>query len=216
MIIRFILVTIFTLYLFSGFAQKPAWVDNFSKGTLELKYWTIIPRGQSQWDKYMSSDPKLYRFKLGSIGLGVSSEDGIKTSGIYTRGKIHFRYGRLEIKAKIECAQGVWPAIWMKPVDDIKTPYGGELDIMEHLNHDQFVYQTVHSGYTHENKYRKRQNRGRQNYVKTPVDIKKYNIYAVEHHRDYIAFFLNGVETLRYNRKKAIRITNGPLIEIIS
>lgn len=188
-------VILLSLALCPAFAQKPSWTDNFRKRKIDTDYWSIIPRGLSQWDMFMSDASELYKFKWGTLQLGVFNSDGLITGGIYTKGKVHFGYGRLEIKAKIESAQGVWPAIWMKPVDDIKTPYGGEIDIMEHLNHDDFIYQTIHTGYTYETK-----NKDQVNSIKVSIKVKEFNIYAVEHRRDYIAFYVNGVETLRYSR----------------
>ena len=47
--------------------------------------------------------------------------------------------------ARFDCVQGVWPAIWMMPKSDsIGWPVGGEIDIMEHLNYEGRVYQTIH------------------------------------------------------------------------
>ena len=37
----------------------------------------------------------------------------------------------------------------MLPDAEIKWPEGGEIDIMEHLNHDTIAYQTIHTYYTH-------------------------------------------------------------------
>ena len=64
------------------------------------------------------------------------------TGGIYTKGKKAFSNGRLEIRAKLNGARGEWPAIWMLPID-APWPMGGEIDIMERLNHDTIAYQTI-------------------------------------------------------------------------
>ena len=70
-----------------------------------------------------------------------------------------FQYGKIEIRAKLESAQGAWPAIWMlaeqKKYGDY--PRNGEIDIMEHLNYDTIIYQTTHSYYTLELKQKKNQ-----------------------------------------------------------
>ena len=39
------------------------------------------------------------------------------TGGIYTKDKVSFTNGRLEIRAKLPDAQGAWPAIWLLPTD---------------------------------------------------------------------------------------------------
>ena len=52
---------------------------------------------------------------------------------IRTRGRGDFRFGRIEVRAKMPAGQGIWPAVWMLPTD---SPYGGwaaggEIDLLE-------------------------------------------------------------------------------------
>ena len=53
-----------------------------------------------------------------------------------TRGKASWRYGRIEIRAKLPAGQGTWPAIWMLPEDKSLGPWAasGEIDILEAVN----------------------------------------------------------------------------------
>lgn len=54
------------------------------------------------------------------------------TSGrLYTRGKFEFTYGFVEVRAKLPCGPGTWPAIWMLGTSQ-GWPEQGEIDIMEH------------------------------------------------------------------------------------
>lgn len=52
------------------------------------------------------------------------------SSSIHTRGKFHFQYGVVEVRAKIDSAKGMWPAIWTLGVNN-PWPSNGEIDIME-------------------------------------------------------------------------------------
>lgn len=56
-------------------------------------------------------------------------------------------YGFFEIRAKLPCGRGTWPAIWMLPEDpNVKWPAGGEIDIMEHVGFEPgTVHQTIHT-----------------------------------------------------------------------
>ena len=47
------------------------------------------------------------------------------------RGKAAWTYGKIEVRAKLPQGQGIWPAIWMLPVDMKQWPDDGEIDIME-------------------------------------------------------------------------------------
>lgn len=59
------------------------------------------------------------------------------TSGkVRTRGLAAWRYGRIEIRAKLPAGQGSWPAVWMMPAGDVYGgwPQSGEIDIIEAVN----------------------------------------------------------------------------------
>lgn len=65
-----------------------------------------------------------------------TSTRNYSSARLVTRGKAAWRYGRIEVRARLPRGQGVWPAIWMLPES---TPYGGwaasgEIDIMEAVN----------------------------------------------------------------------------------
>jgi beta-glucanase (GH16 family) len=59
------------------------------------------------------------------------------TSGkVRTIGLHAWRYGRIEVRAKVPAGQGTWPAIWMMPQDNAygRWPRSGEIDILEAVN----------------------------------------------------------------------------------
>jgi beta-glucanase (GH16 family) len=53
------------------------------------------------------------------------------SSSINTRGKFQFQYGIMEVRAKIDTASGIWPAIWTLGVSR-PWPANGEIDVMEY------------------------------------------------------------------------------------
>ena len=178
------------------------WEENFNqKSTFDGKTWSKIPRGTSDWDKYMTDFDSCYAMRDGKLVLrgiqntSVSTDTArFLTGGVYTKGKISFGPGRVEIRAKLNGAKGAWPAFWMLP-ENGKWPDGGEIDIMERLSFDTFAYQTVHSHYTYTLK------------IKDPkqsatgaIDPDGFNTYAVEKHRDSLVFFINNRKTFTYPR----------------
>jgi len=69
----------------------------------------------------------------------------------YTSAKIFSKgagwtYGFYEIRARLPCAPGTWPAIWMLPVDLKKWPDDGEIDIMEQVGAEpNLIYSSLHT-----------------------------------------------------------------------
>ncbi len=64
---------------------------------------------------------------------------------LITRGKAEWTYGFFEIRAKVACGKGTWPAIWMLGSQG-DWPAGGELDILEYIGHQPGrVFSTVHT-----------------------------------------------------------------------
>jgi len=65
---------------------------------------------------------------------------------LLTRGKASWTYGFFEIRAKLPCGLGTWPAIWMLGTKGA-WPEDGEIDIMEHVGKNKG--QILGSAYTH-------------------------------------------------------------------
>lgn len=187
------------------FAQQPQykliWKENFRGKKINDKYWTKIPRGGSDWDRHMSSHPSLYEVNksnmilYGVVNDGIAPEDSARyiTGGVYTKDKKTITYGKVEVKARLQGAKGAWPAIWMLP-NEGKWPDGGEIDIMERLNHDSIAYQTVHSYYTFVLKHKDNPKQGGIG----KIDPDGYNVYAVEILPDSLVFSINGNHTFTY------------------
>lgn len=108
-----------------------------------------------------------------------------KTKGDWT-------YGRIEVRAQLPSGRGTWPAIWMLPTN---SSYGnggwpdtGEIDIMEHVGHDQgSVHATIHTdAYNHLN--------GTQRGGSTEVSdaSEALHVYAVEWTPNRMVFSVDG------------------------
>ena len=71
------------------------------------------------------------------------------SSRLLTKGLSEWTYGFFEVRAKLPCGKGSWPAIWMLN-SAVDWPRGGELDIMEHVGRQPGrVLSTVHTGAAH-------------------------------------------------------------------
>ena len=179
------------------------WHDEFNSGVLDSKVWSKIYRSKADWAIHMSSHDTLYAFEDGDLVLRGMVNDFLPndkapflTGGVWSRYKKSFGFGRVEIRAKFDVAQGFWPAIWMMPDanHDINWPHGGEIDIMEHFRDNPYINHTVHSHYTYN-----LGKRNRPSHVAYPkYNEGEYNTYGMERFQDSLVFFLNGKRTFNY------------------
>ena len=81
-----------------------------------------------------SALPEAQRGKSGTAAATVSRE--FTSARLTTRGKAAWRYGRIEVRARLPQGQGTWPAIWMLPEQDSYGAWAasGEIDILEAVN----------------------------------------------------------------------------------
>lgn len=184
------------------------WQDEFDNNSINQDFWTKIepyPSNNPDWRKNISTYDGCFDFKDGNIilkgiknpGKDITGDDRTYLcGGITSSDKKFFQNGKLEIKAKMGSARGAWPALWMMPKDkSAGWPGCGEIDIMEHLNYDRIVYQTLHSNYTtNVSKTNPLSN------VTRSANVNEYNIYGVELGLDTLRMLLNGDVTFTYYR----------------
>jgi len=208
------------LLLFSaGCVSKPAdeldkwelvWEDNFDGSRLDSTKWRKIgdtrnARWVSDWNRHMCTHDTLFELREGYLILrGVKNtflpedERPYLTGGVETNTLQGFRLGRLEVRARLQCAQGAWPAIWLMPFSGTNAPgwpRGGEIDVMEHLNYDDTIYQSLHSHYIDRLKIRDPKPNAHVAFSRD-----SFNTFGVEMYHDSLRFLVNGVITRTYPR----------------
>ena len=133
------------------------WGDEFNGTKLNEKKWAYelgVVRNHGASQAYTKDCVKVRNGKLLLISKAketpncVYKENGqnwmqkIKTQpfasgSVTTRNVKHFELpGRLEFRAKIPHAKGVWPAIWTMHVNKYGWPANGEIDILEHISQE--------------------------------------------------------------------------------
>ena len=185
------------------------WSDEFN-GPLDTNVWQRIGEGRSDWDRHMSTRPDLVEMRDGCLVLvGTKNCDTNADPRPYLTGGVWnmkgpaqtmMTYGRVEIRARFENATGAWPAFWMLPRDKDAQgrgwPWTGEIDIIERLNGDPFVYQTAHSGWT----YHKGHGDAPKQGGKAPIRQGEFNVYGLERTPTALIWYVNGEETFRYEK----------------
>ena len=180
-----------------------AFTENFNGRRLDSKVWQRIPAGRPDWNRNMSLREDLIVVTNGICSLRGIKNDGkdpadtraVLTGGIMTKDKLVLQYGKVEFRMKLDNGQqGAWPAVWMMPQTTVKGwPNDGEIDIVERLNSDDFVYQTIHYG----NGSPKDLSHGGKGRIKNG----DWNIYALEWTPDEIVWKVNGTKTFGYRRE---------------
>jgi hypothetical protein len=130
------------------------------------------------------------------------------TSGkIHTAGKVGFKFGRIEIKAKLPSGIGTWPALWLlgaNLLDGIAWPHCGEIDILENTGAHPFQVQgTIHGdGYFGE--------AGLTKIIQSPTPLSdNFHNYAISWNEESIEWFFDGNS---YNKitKSSVEATGKP------
>ncbi|XP_059608690.1 beta-1,3-glucan-binding protein-like [Phlebotomus argentipes] len=101
----------------------------------------------------------------------------IKSARIRTVNSFAFRYGRVEVQAKLPAGDWLWPAIWLMPKHNVygSWPASGEIDLMEA--------------------------RGNRNLLQNGVNIGVERVGSTLHFGPYPA--LNGANTTHFTRNSA-------------
>lgn len=179
---------------------KLIWNDEFNGKAIDSTKWSPCDRGPSDWNDTMTRDPRCYQIGGGTLKLvGIVNPDTTKdqsaylTGGVTSKGKFAFQYGRVLVRARFKSAQGAWPAIWMLG-EKGRWPRNGEIDLMEHLNFDDKVYQTIHSGHTHSPAGKEGPPKG----TTAPIRRDDWNTYGAEWDSERIVFTVNGKPTMTY------------------
>ncbi len=128
--------------------------------------------------------------KYKSQSSQTGNQESFACGGIFTDKTFSFRYGYVEVRARFDCANGVWPAIWLLPRSG-GWPNGGEIDIMEHLNHQKHVWQTIH--------LLRNSGSGDSSNTVNPQpainDVTAWHTYGVEWAPGRITFYVDGKKT---------------------
>ncbi|CAM4246735.1 family 16 glycosylhydrolase [Gillisia hiemivivida] len=116
------------------------WTEEFNGKKINTDIWNFKKGlGHNNEEQYYTSRAKNIRIEEGMLIIEARKEKfkGSKytSARINTIGNKLFKYGRIEIRAKLSEGKGTWPAIWMLGENRQRDGYpaSGEIDIMEHV-----------------------------------------------------------------------------------
>lgn len=137
------------------------WHDEFDGESIDLKNWTYdlgdgCPHncgwGNNELQTYTNRQKNGY-LKTGKLVIEARKESfqgkDYTSTRLKTQGLQSFRFGRIDVRAKLPEGRGIWPAIWMLGDQIVSKgwPACGEIDIMEMVGHEPAtVHGTFHFG----------------------------------------------------------------------
>ena len=198
------------------FEGNPAYTlifaDEFNgTGLPDLTKWTVDPRPKGwingELQVYTDTSYDNIRMRNGVLVItgkkdypNYNTTEPWSSGRLITQNKIDFKYGKVEVRAKLPRARGSWPAIWLMPTSSAygDWPKSGELDIMEHVgNKFGTVLSTVHtqnSNWT---------NGGHLTNSRIMPDVDTvFHVYGMEWSADSITFTYDGTKNYTYVNPK--------------
>jgi beta-glucanase (GH16 family) len=132
------------------------WSDEFSENSLDLNVWNQeIGNGTGGWGnnelEFYTNSLKNTFISNGNLIIEARRETigafNYTSARLTTQDKKSFKFGRIDIRAKLPVGKGMWPALWMLGTDisTVGWPACGEIDNMELIGtNPSTVYGTLH------------------------------------------------------------------------
>ena len=182
----------------TGTGNNLVWSDEFNTpGAPDPAKWGYdIGTGSNGWgnaeSQYYTNRSQNVIVEGGMLKIKALKENfggsNYTSARIKTQGKFSFKYGKVEIKAKLPVGGGTWPALWMlgNNITTASWPACGEIDIMEHVGNTQNkIYGTLHYP-----------NFSGGNAVSKTINISnastEFHIYSLDWRADAIRFYVDG------------------------
>ncbi len=135
--------------------QTLAWSDEFNEGSVPDPTRWGYDIGGNGWGnnelEYYTNRPANASISNGTLKITAIKENfsgsSYTSARLITKDKFSFKYGKIEVRAKLPGGAGTWPAIWMlgNSISTAGWPACGELDIMEEKGSDpNKIYGTLH------------------------------------------------------------------------
>lgn len=207
---------------------KLVWRDEFDGSSVDQRKWTfeIDCRGGGNQEQQCYTDRAENAFvSSGTLKIVAKpAADGAPlpytSARLNTRYQGDWKYGRIEVRAKMPAGQGAWPAIWMLPTDEVYGgwPKSGEIDIVEAVNLktrdaegniESRVHGTLHYGRDWpDNVYSGKEYRLPNE--ANPAD--DFNTYTIEWQQGEIRWYINNY---LYQTQQASRLSTNSKGELI-
>ncbi len=176
------------------------WADEFAGSAIDPAKWGFDLGNNNGWGnqelEYYTNSPDNAYVSNGSLVIQAKQQAlsgfNYTSARMLTKGKQNFKFGRLDVRAKLPRGQGIWPAIWLlgSDIDSNNWPKCGEIDIMELRGQEpNKILTTMHFP----------KNDGSHDQKGSPDQVLSsgtfaddFHVFSVVRSKDQMRFFLDG------------------------
>jgi beta-glucanase (GH16 family) len=183
------------------------WADEFNyTGLPDSTKWNYDVGGQgwgnNELEFYTEKRLQNARVEHGFLVIEARKEkwaDKNYTSArLLTKGKADWKYGKIDVRAKLPMGRGTWPAIWMLgSATPFKWPDDGEIDIMEHVGFDPGV---IHAS-VHCSKYNHVIGTQKTAIIKMADLNDSFHVYSLQWDADSIRIYIDGLKYFSFGNE---------------
>ncbi len=129
--------------------RQLVWFDEFEGTELNPEKWGF-DRSMGGKDRIYDNGPEQIRVEDGNVHMitdlsGDKEKPFILAEGLTTNKTMLFKYGYVEISARVPYRHGAWPSFWMQSATPFsKADYFSEIDIFEIYSSSNTVFSTLH------------------------------------------------------------------------
>lgn len=193
-----------------------AWSDEFNGNVVDRTNWGYETGnggwGNNELENYTSSTKNSF-VSNGNLIIEARKEKvgtaNYTSARMITKGRKDFKYGRIDIRAKLPKGQGIWPALWMlgSNIDVVSWPACGEIDMMELLgDNPSKMYSTLHwGGDGNQNK-----SKGTNYTLSGGSFDQQFHVYSMDWKQDSIKIFIDDVKIYAASSSDFVGATSNP------
>jgi beta-glucanase (GH16 family) len=181
------------------------WNDEFDADQLDPDVWffesgdgsqySLQGWGNNELQWYLPDNAALVNGLL-IITAKAEAESGYDytSARIHTRDRFAFRYGRIEARIRLPGGQGIWPAFWLMPQDDIYGTWAasGEIDVMEAINLGGTGGNNIHGTLHHGGQWPDNTSTGNQYLVPSDATLDFHN-YVLEWDESEMRWYVDDI-----------------------
>lgn len=181
--------------------RSMVWHDEFNGNALDLSKWQFWSTMSSSDNVYVN-DERTVRVEKGLLRLrvlpsGVTNKVAMLPRGLVTRDRMSFRYGYLEMRARVPFRRGAWPSFWLQSVPPPmrKADWLSEIDVLESFASTSAVVANLHKwrGKNHVMLPGGEGSLKRAYTFRHPETLNgEFHIYAMDWTPESISFFVDG------------------------